>query len=146
MVRVFLYRSRFGADYRQLESLPLFVSVLDDLQKIIVLNVTPMNLPTALLTFQTTAAIALRVVLDSALTQLAGGRHVEKQRGADVQPDFERAVALRAFNFLFHGGRFPRSFLVEANPLDNLIQLAIIQQGAVRVDHGGDVALVLFGR
>lgn len=41
-------------------------------------------------------------------------------------------------------GVFPGSFLVEANPLDDLIELTVIQMGAVRVDRGSDVPLVRF--
>jgi hypothetical protein len=74
---VFVRRSRFDAYHAQLESLPLLVSVLDDLQESIVFYVTPMNLPTAFLAFQPTVAIALLVVFDGALAHLAGGRHVE---------------------------------------------------------------------
>lgn len=98
-----LRRSRFGPAHSQLEPLPLLVSVLDDLQKSVVFNVAPKNFPTAFLALQTTTTIALRVIFDESLAQLAGGRHVELKGGIDVYPDLQRATAIRAFNLPFHG-------------------------------------------
>lgn len=40
---------------------------------------------------------------------------------------------------------YPGSFSVEANPFDNLIELTVIELGAVFVDRGSDVPQVPFG-
>ncbi|WP_164990066.1 hypothetical protein [Pseudomonas syringae] len=88
--------------------MPLFISVLDDLQKSIVLNVIPMNLPTAILAFQPTATIALLVVADLTLAELAGAGYAKADIRINIDPDLERASALGAFDSLRHF-RFPLS-------------------------------------
>lgn len=79
----------------------MFVSVLHDLQQSLILNLAAMDLPVAILAFETTATVALEIVLDSSLAQLAGFRHVEEQGGVYVYPHLQWSLALQALNFLF---------------------------------------------
>lgn len=49
----------------------MFVSVLNDLQQSLINNLAAMDLPVAILAFETTATVDLEIVLDSSLAQLA---------------------------------------------------------------------------